>query len=133
MRSVVVVLPASMWAMMPMLRTLSRGYWRAVISCANSLYLPAVVGKSLVGLCHFGHVLAALHGRAHAVTGVDDLVGQAVGHRLFAALFLEVRQPSYRERRRTTRANLNGDLVGGATDAARTHFELGANVFERAL
>src|SRR5262245_57234585 len=30
MRSVVVVLPASMWAMMPMLRTLSSGYCRSI-------------------------------------------------------------------------------------------------------
>src|SRR3984957_13171516 len=95
MRSVVVVLPASMWAMMPMLRTLSRGYSRAVISCANSLYLPAIVGKSLVGLGHLGHVLATLYRRTHAVAGVNNLIGQTVGHRLFATLFREVGNPLF--------------------------------------
>src|SRR5690242_2736789 len=33
MRSVVVVLPASMWAMIPMLRVFSRGNSRAMFSC----------------------------------------------------------------------------------------------------
>src|SRR5437879_4396906 len=35
MRSVVVVFPASMWAMMPMLRILSSGVVRAIVSCSG--------------------------------------------------------------------------------------------------
>src|SRR5208282_2267685 len=103
-----------------------------VLACrhvgANSLYLPAVVGKGFVGLGHFGHVLAAFHGRAHAVAGVDDLVREAISHGLLTALFREVGQPSYSQSRRTTRANLHRDLIGRTADAARTHFQLGPNV-----
>src|SRR5665213_1978139 len=133
MRSVVVVLPASMCAMMPMLRTFSRGYSRAVISLQTFFYLPAIVGEVLVVLSHLGHVLTALDRRTDTVAGVDDLVGQTVGHGLLATLLREVGQPSYGERRRTTRANLDGHLVRGATNTAATHFELGADVLERAL
>ena len=46
--------------------------------------LPAVVGEGLVGLGHLVHVLAALHARAEAVGGVEDLVHQPLGHRLLA-------------------------------------------------
>src|SRR5665213_2487255 len=133
MRSVVVVLPASMCAMMPMLRTFSRGYSRAVISLQTFFYLPAIVGEGLVGLSLLGHVLTALDGRPHTVGGVDDLVSQTVGHGLLATLLREVGQPSYGERRRTTRANLDGHLVRSATDAATANFELRTDVLERAL
>jgi hypothetical protein len=104
MRSVVVVLPASMWAMMPMLRTLvevRRGrlcatgfvFWSSVAGadavgrrgtasdCAGALQVtqrqvvPAVVREGLVGLGHLVGVLAALDRGAEAVGGVEDLVG----------------------------------------------------------
>src|SRR5665213_2154291 len=133
MRSVVVVLPASMCAMMPMLRTFSRGYSRAVISLQTFFYLPAIVGEGLVGLSHLGHVLTALDSRTDTVAGVDNLVGQTVGHGLFATLLREVGQPSYGERRRTTRTNFHGHLVRRASHASAPNFELGANVLEGAL
>src|SRR5579872_2647125 len=132
MRSVVVVLPASMWAMMPMLRTFSRGYSRAVMS-GGAFSLPAVVRERLVGLGHLGHVLAPLDRRAHAVGGVDDLVGEALGHRLLAALGREVGQPADGQRRGATGPHLDRDLVGGAADASRAHLELGAHVLQGAL
>src|SRR6201746_2755398 len=95
MRSVVVVLPASMCAMMPMFRTLLRS---VVMSTATeSLFLrgrslgcgrrtmprgvvfpsrrsPAVVGEGLVGLGHLVGVLALLHRGTEAVGGVEDLI-----------------------------------------------------------
>src|SRR5687768_508661 len=108
MRSVVVVLPASMWAMMPMLRTLFRSvstscatvipYFTKVFEAlveppagtAAGLVIcrgakaplqtksPAVVREGLVGLGHLVGVLATLHRGAEAVRCVEDLVGESL-------------------------------------------------------
>src|SRR5581483_8274283 len=97
MRSVVVVLPASMCAMIPMLRVLARSAalaisvsrlpcWRASAGRTGVTGLPAVVGEGLVGFGHLVGVLAALHAGAEAVAGVEDLVHQPFGHRLLATL-----------------------------------------------
>src|SRR5579885_2068624 len=115
MRSVVVVLPASMCAMMPMLRTLVRSVRTssanviALISLVAEVLLcdpfrprevcrpleasgrhtslsPAVVREGLVGLGHLVGVLATLHRGAEAVGRVEDLVHEALGHRLLATL-----------------------------------------------
>src|SRR4249919_3218761 len=104
MRSVVVVLPASMCAMMPMLRTFVRSVSTSCATSASRLLSvccasskrpyagparegrvsPAVVGERLVGLGHLVGVLAALDRGAQAVAGVEDLVHEPVGHRLLA-------------------------------------------------
>src|SRR5918995_4862861 len=105
-----------MWAMMPMLRTLARSTAVSVANVSPSSrracvcgsagrapgrgaspragLLPAVVGEGLVGLRHLVHVLAALHARAEAVGGVEDLVHEALGHRLLAALPGEADEPA---------------------------------------
>src|ERR671916_2797530 len=111
MRSVVVVLPASMCAMIPMLRVLAS--WAALLAiCLSSLvrvrvrcsgwwpgtpagrggwrsqpgwHLPAVVREGLVRLGHLVGVLAALDRGAQTVARVQQLVHQALGHRLLAA------------------------------------------------
>src|SRR4051812_32532847 len=104
MRSVVVVLPASMCAMIPMLRVLAS--WAALLAISTSplrfgpcpgsgdrpaypraaaaggLPSPAVVREGLVGLGHLVGVLAALDRGAQAVAGVEQLVHEALGHRL---------------------------------------------------
>src|SRR5207249_848044 len=103
MRSVVVVLPASMWAMIPMLRVRPRGNSRirgaSAIVAFQSLTskwalrasraqreLPAVVGERLVGLSHLVGVLPALHRRADPVGRVQQFIGQPLGHGLLPAL-----------------------------------------------
>src|SRR5213592_415641 len=140
MRSVVVVLPASMCAMMPMLRTLLRS---VVMSTATeSLFLrvekrlgcgrrtpvlsavfpsrrsPAVVGEGLVGLGHLVGVLALLHSGTEAVGGVEDLVHQALGHRLLATVRGVADEPAQRQRGAPGALDLDRDLVGRAADAA---------------
>src|SRR3712207_5525326 len=98
MRSVVVVLPASMCAMIPMFRVLAS--WapllaitspRAGCPCAGAGgrpgvpptagagggALPAVVREGLVRLGHLVGVLAALDRGAQTVAGVEQLVHQA--------------------------------------------------------
>src|SRR3954452_11933229 len=155
MRSVVVVLPASMCAMMPMLRTLLRS---VVMSTATeSLFLrvekrlgcgrrtpvlsavfpsrrsPAVVGEGLVGLGHLVGVLALLHSGTEAVGGVEDLVHQALGHRLLTASGGVADQPAQGQGHGARTAHLDRDLVGGATDAAAPDLEGRLHVVQRTL
>src|SRR3712207_6449068 len=103
MRSVVVVLPASMCAMIPMLRVLAS--WASLLAIISPLRFgpcsgagdrpalpwaagasgrasPAVVREGLVRLGHLVRVLAALGRRAQTVAGVEQLVHQALGHGL---------------------------------------------------
>src|SRR5687767_10382998 len=103
MRSVVVVLPASMWAMIPILRVRASGNSRmtgasAIASISlhetgrahmrpagrttRTAELPAVVRECLVRLGHLVDVVPPLHRRARGVGRVEQLVGQALGHRL---------------------------------------------------
>ena len=84
---------------------------------------PAVVGEGLVGLGHLVGVLAALHGAAQAVRGVQDLVHQTLGHGLLPAGLREADQPAQGERRGAARLDLDGHLVGGAADAAGLDLE----------
>src|ERR671921_291493 len=105
MRSVVVVLPASMCAMMPMLRTVARLVVMSTATLADfpccresnqetrhrsartgGSPSPAVVGEGLVGLGHLVGVLTLLDAAAETVRGVEDLVHEAVRHGLLAAL-----------------------------------------------
>src|ERR1700692_3226458 len=112
MRSVVVVLPASMCAMIPIFRQRFRGIVRATVflshlqalACGRTsvqtlkqgegdytlppapytLLLPAVVRESLVGLSHAMNVFLLLHRGATAIGGIQQLGGQLVDHALLA-------------------------------------------------
>src|SRR5699024_7847501 len=125
MRSVVVVLPASMCAMMPMFRTLVRSvrtscatrYLISLVAVGSAdtvgraggagagadavpgLLSPAVVREGLVGLGHLVGVLATLHRGTEAVARVEDLVHQALGHRLLATLPRVPDEPAQRQGR----------------------------------
>src|SRR3954453_11375643 len=158
MRSVVVVLPASMCAMMPMLRTLLRSVVMSTATVVPSVAgvvcggrpdavpvspgsapvgaqeeyagaapgegpvrrtgrSPAVVRERPVRLGHLVRVLAALDRGAEAVGGVEDLVHEALGHRLLAAGQRVGHQPAQRQGHRAGAAHLDGDLVGRTADA----------------
>src|SRR5271156_5213465 len=97
MRSVVVVLPASMWAMIPMLRTRSSPTAISVVLAIVSP-LPAVVRERLVGLCHAVHIVLALERSALLLECVDDLRSELVIHVLFAALARIGHKPAQRQR-----------------------------------
>src|SRR5260370_18059204 len=143
MRSVVVVLPASMCAMIPMLRTIARSVavWVATISVlrsrafwfASGSLLPAVVGEGLVGLRHLVGVLTALDARAKAVAGVEQLVHQPLGHRLLAALPGVRDDPAKRQGGRPGGAHLDRDLVRGTADPAAADLERRLDVVQRPL
>src|SRR4051812_25100433 len=98
MRSVAVVLPASMWAMMPMLRVFAREVCRAISQ------LPAVVRERAVRFRHPVYVFALLDGAAPEVRGVHEFVRQLLLHRLaVAALACEADEPPDAQRQAAVR------------------------------
>src|SRR3954454_1323919 len=159
MRSVVVVLPASMCAMIPMFRVLAKSALFAIFCLSSSFNptrfprfarksvgdplclwrraywcgLPAVVGEGLVGFGHLVGVLTTLDAGTEAVAGVEDLVHEPLGHRLLATLPRVADQPAQREGGAAVGLDLDRHLVGGATDAAALHLEGRLHVVERAL
>src|SRR6056297_147171 len=130
MRSVRVVLPASMWAAIPMLRVMRRSILVSVVIrfCRR---LPAVVGVGSVRLRHALDVLLLLHGAATALRGVEQLARDALDG---GALRMRVRgghQPAKAERLRPARTDLDGHLVGGAAHAPALDLGARAHVVER--
>src|SRR5438046_8971802 len=95
--------------------------------------LPAVVREGLVGLRHPVDVVLALVGAALLGLGVEQLVGQALGHRLLAALAGERDQPADGEGAGAWRGNVHGDLVRRAADAPGAYLEGRAEPADRLL
>src|SRR3712207_1084407 len=144
MRSVVVVLPASMCAMILMLRVLAS--WAALLAISTSplrsgpcagagdrpgpraagaggVPSPAVVREGLVGLGHLVGVLAALDRGSQTVARVEQLVHQTLGHRLLAAGPAVLDQPAQAEGGAAGGADLDRDLVGRAADPSAADLE----------
>src|SRR3990170_7075082 len=122
MRSVVVVLPASIWATMPMFRRLSSPIVGATITAP--MRLPAIVRERLVRLGHAVRVLALLYGAALSVARVQDLGDELIRHRpLVFALPRVVHQPAQPQRRAPLLAHLNRHLVRCPAHAAGAHLE----------
>src|SRR5581483_12186046 len=85
--------------------------------------LPAVVSEGLVGLRHAVDVVLALVGVALLLRGVEQLVGQALRHRLLAAGAGELDQPAHGKGASPAGGNLDRYLIGGAADAAGADLE----------
>src|SRR5512142_2357540 len=111
MRSVVVVFPASICAMMPMLRQRSNGTVLGTSSCflAKTLKscirrsagsrLPPVVRERLVSFRHAVDVFLLLDGCAAVVGGVQQFVGELLCHAALVAPPPAVaNQPAQRQR-----------------------------------
>src|SRR5271157_4679667 len=161
MRSVVVVFPASMWAMMPMFLQRSNGtvlgttlnsFWGSEICfslfanrCslfANRLkrranserrtaLLPSVMRERLVRFRHAMHIFFLLDGSAFAVGGVEQLVRQLFDHSLFAAAARIAHDPADRQRRPAVGSDFDRHLIVRAADAPRFHFEQRLRVLHR--
>src|SRR5437763_12876491 len=114
MRSVVVVLPASIWAMMPILRQRSNGTVRGILSLYS---LPPIMREGLVGFRHAVDVFFLLHGRALAVGGIEQFVGQLVGHALFAAPAAVTDEPANSQRGAPVSIHFHRYLILGAAHA----------------
>src|SRR3569833_1335730 len=137
MRSVVVVLPASICAEIPIFRYRSIGVARATVVTKRSFgkgwqkRLPAVVSEGLVGLCHAVRVFALADSGAAVFGGIHQLMGKAERHGLFATVTSSLDDPAHSQCLATSGANFNGHLVGGTTDPARLHFDDRLYVFQR--
>src|ERR1700761_5264723 len=95
--------------------------------------LPAVVGEGLVGLRHAVDVVLALVGVALLLGGIQELVGEPLGHRLLAALAGELDQPADGEGPGPAGRHLDGHLVGGAADAAGADLQDGGQRLDAGL
>src|SRR4030088_3575960 len=117
MRSVVVVLPASICAMIPMFRTLSIATGRSCIFSATliSLLVPEV-GESLVAFRHPVGFLFALDRSTRVLGSVKELECKLLGHAFPTTLACETDDPAARQGEPALRADLDRDLVGRTTD-----------------
>jgi hypothetical protein len=68
-------------------------------------------------------VFATLHSGTETVGGIQDLVLEALGHRLLAAGLGVADQPTQGEGGGAARLDLNRNLLGGATDTAGADLE----------
>src|SRR5438552_13044526 len=130
MRSVVVVLPASMCDVVPLLRWHSSGWLRAIFSASLDVLgsdaagpsryrywlLPAVVAEGAVRFGHAVRILALLDGVAAVLRCVHQFTREARRHRLFRAGASRGDQPANGERLGALRTDLDRDLVGRAAD-----------------
>src|SRR3954451_3241586 len=140
MRSVVVVLPASIWAMMPMLRVRARSVAMSFALCAQPpassisrapgarrrpiasarrrlpASLPPIMGESLIGLGHTVDVVSLLHGCALALRRIPPLVGELLAERAAVAGARAGDQPAHRQGIAAIALDLHRHLIGRAAD-----------------
>src|SRR5260370_35890433 len=128
MRSVVVVLPASICAAMPMFLILSSGTVRGI---CKKLYLytlclfvlPAIMRERLVSFRHAMHVVALLDGAATEVRRVVQFVGQFVRHAFFRATAGVAQDPANGKARAAVLRYFDRNLIIRAAYAAGFYFE----------
>src|SRR5581483_5820504 len=111
MRSVVVVLPASMCAMIPMFRVFSIETGRSAIFNATFISLVPEVAESLVALGHPVGFFLALHRATGVLGGVENLERQLLGHTLPAPLAGKPNDPAPRQGQPAIRPDLDRLLV----------------------
>ena len=78
-------------------------------------------------------VLATLDRRAEAVHGIDEFGGKLLRHALAVPLAGRLDEPADAERQASIAPDLDRDLVGGATDAARLDLDDRRGVAHRRL
>src|SRR5579883_672502 len=149
MRSVEVVLPASMCAMIPILRVSSSLNARpaapaffspALLATASVTFLscfasnlPAVMRERLIRFRHAVHIFLFLDGAAARIGGVNQLVGQLVDHGFSGTLARILQNPADGQGLAAEGIDFHRNLVVGAADAPRLDLEDRFDVFERLL
>src|SRR5258708_7742543 len=145
MRSVDVVFPASMCAMIPMLRVSSSlnalpmvpetAFFSPARVATASLTtathpLPPVMRERLVRFRHAVHVFFLLHGPAARIRRIDQLIRELVHHRLAGALPRILQQPSNCQRLPAEWVHFHRNLVVRAAHAPRLHFQQRLHVLD---
>jgi hypothetical protein len=77
------------------------------------------MAEGAVRLGHLVRVFTSLDRRAEAIHGIDELGGELLAHALAVALASRLDEPADTERQTTVAPDLDRDLIGRATDAAR--------------
>src|SRR6266705_370467 len=138
MRSVDVVFPASICAMIPMLRVSSslkalpmvpetallspaRVATASLTTATNPL--PPVMCEGLVGLRHAVHVFLFLDRSAAGIGGVNQFIREFVGHRLARAFTRILQQPANRQRLPPERVHFHRTPVFRAAQAPLFHLQ----------
>src|ERR1700674_1478411 len=145
MRSVDVVFPASMCAIIPMLRVSSSltalpivpetAFFSparvATASLTETTYpLPAVMRERLVRFRHAVHVFLLLHRPAARIRRINQFIRELVHHRLARALPRILQQPANRQRLPAERIHFHRNLVVRAAHAPRFHFQQRLHVLD---
>src|SRR6266481_1451292 len=148
MRSVDVVFPASMCAIIPMLRVSSSlnalptvpetAFFSpvrvATASLTKTTYpLPAVMRERLVRFRHAVYVFLLLHRPAARIRRVNQFIRELVHHGLARALPRILQQPANRQRLPPERVHFHGNLVVRAAHAPRLHFQQRLHVLDGLL
>src|SRR5579883_1185427 len=136
MRSVDVVFPASICAMMPILRVCS-----SCVLCSIEFFyaflpasgLPAVMCERFVRFSHAVNVFLALDGAAAPIRRVQKLVRQLVGHGFPGTRARVQQKPANGQRLPAKLADLNRNLVVRAADPPGLHLQHRLDVFHRLL
>src|SRR3954454_13447568 len=102
--------------MIPMFRVRASGTSRATVGVPTLPCLPLEMTEGAVRLGHLVRVLAALDRGAQSVHRVDELLGELVAHALAVPLAGGLDEPADAEREAAIAADLDRDLVCGATD-----------------
>src|SRR5260221_4498161 len=84
-----------------------------------------------VGLGHLVRVFSSLDRRAESVHGIDELGGELLAHALAVALAGRLDEPADTQRHAAIASDLDRDLVGRATDAARLDLDDGGRISHR--
>src|SRR6266849_832410 len=145
MRSVDVVFPASMCAMIPMLRVSSSlnalpiahgtAFFSPVRVATASLTstthsLPAVMRERLVRFRHAVHIFLLLHRPAACIRRVNQLIRELVHHSLARALPRILQQPANRQRLPAERIYFHRNLVVRAAYAPCLDFQQRLHVLD---
>src|SRR3989442_5477981 len=152
MRSVVVVLPASIWAMIPMLRVFSSEYCRSTSASLppyDSLHekrgvrlrpplhfdlsLPAIMRERLVGLRHLVRVFSLLYSGAAVARGVEELAGELLGHAALAPTAGGADDPPHRQRGAPVGTHFDRHLIRRPSDPPRLDLDHGLHAVDRGL
>src|SRR5947199_8084535 len=139
-RSVIVVLPASICAAIPMFRVRSSGNLRFgefgpaaadfFFSSVAGINLPAEMRKRAIRLRHFMRVFAFLDRVALTCRCVLDFLSERLRHRHALASVRVLDDPTRRQRNLARGRHFQWDLISRATDPTRFYFQARTNVLD---
>src|SRR5687767_10315385 len=118
--------------MMPMFRVFASGTCRATVF-PTLPGLPLEMAEGAVRLGHLVRVFASLDRGAEVIHGIDELGRELLAHALAVTPAGRLDEPADTERQTAVAPDLDRDLIGRATDAARLDFDDGGRVAHRGL